>query len=193
MSSIKFDKIIVDLESLLKENKSILPAKCIAEIIIHTHSLRDKYISTQTSNLKGPGDNRVSCTILGEIGRMFDLKKVDKIYERIEALFGSEDPDTREAASRSLGSISIGNISHFFPKLLSLLKSNSGNDQISLLLLTSVKEVITNSNSEISEFEALIDILWEEAKNPDDVIRNVVAECFGKLFIHHGMDMCAVF
>lgn len=92
-------------------------------------------------------------------------------------MFFDDEPQLRQAASHSLGSISIGNVHFFFPKVLELLSSDVAHKY---LLLVSVNDIIVaNRGRELDGIEQLLPILFENANSEEENIRNVVAECIG--------------
>ena len=102
-------------------------------------------------------------------------------------MFFDEDPQLRHAASHSLGSISIGNVHFFFPKVIELLNADVAHKY---LLLVSVNDIIvSNKDKELDGIEQLLPILFENANSEEENIRNVVAECLGRLFIDNGSIM----
>lgn len=53
---------------------------------------------------------------------MTDLSGQQDIVEAIDALFNSEEEDTKTAASLCLGKISLGNLDFFLPIVLKLVE-----------------------------------------------------------------------
>jgi cullin-associated NEDD8-dissociated protein 1 len=121
--------------------------------------------------------------VIGEIGRRMDLSSLGHIVEKVEELFGDDNIEIRSAASHCLGSISIGNVGFFFPKIMHLVGSNATHKY---LLLLSVKEVIQAHREELDQLDELTEVLFQNAKSDEENIRNVVSECLGRLFVKHG-------
>lgn len=124
----------------------------------------------------------LSC--LGEIGRTMDLRSFDALLPGVKRhLEGPEE--VKAVASTALGRICAGNLAVFLPKLLDDIKSSDAN---CYLLLRSLKELIVLPNKTPLEDAALknavgniLPILLSYSETPEDGIRNVVAECIGKL------------
>lgn len=96
-------------------------------------------------------------------------------------MFQDDDMDIRSAASHCLGSISVGNVDFFFPKVLELISTDGHHKN---LLLTSIKDIINERGShELSQIDELLEILFANAVSEEESTRNIVAECLGRLWV----------
>lgn len=93
--------------------------------------------------------------------------------------------EVKTAASYALGSLSVGNLKKYLPFLL---KDITANPKRQYLLLHALKEVINSQNSQAKldeTFELQLNNIWnvlvENCNCEEEGIRNVVAECLGKL------------
>lgn len=123
---------------------------------------------------------------LGEIGRRRDLSSHAHIECVIIESFQSPSEEIKAAASFALGNIAVGNLSKYLPFILSQIDSQSKQQY---LLLHSLKEVITRQsldeigNVELKEpdLEKILLLLFSHCESEEEGVRNVVAECLGKL------------
>lgn len=123
---------------------------------------------------------------LGEIGRRRDLSSHANIECVIIESFQSPSEEIKAAASFALGNIAVGNLSKYLPFILSQIDSQSKQQY---LLLHSLKEVITRQSlDEIGkvelkepDLEKILLLLFSHCESEEEGVRNVVAECLGKL------------
>eukprot|EP00250_Pteridium_aquilinum_P018481 c24109_g1_i1 orf=324-4016(+) len=123
---------------------------------------------------------------LGEIGRRRDLSSHANIECVIIESFQSPSEEVKAAASFALGNIAVGNLSKYLPFILSQIDSQSKQQY---LLLHSLKEVITRQSlDEIGkvelkepDLEKILSLLFSHCESDEEGVRNVVAECLGKL------------
>lgn len=189
VKDLDYASIVSNLYSLVTYDKILLPAKVIATIVTSNADLYKKNLAVFDSGLtSGSNEQKLKSAIcIGELGKRKDLSSVPDLVKRLDKMFFDTDPQLRQAASHSLGSISIGNVGFFFPKVLELLRTDAANKY---LLLVSVNDIIlTNKGKELDNIEELLPILFENANSDEESIRNVVAECLGRLFIDNGTMM----
>lgn len=187
--SLDYEEIIKYLEGSITTQRT-LPARCIAEILAVQTALNSKYTKKYFNGLSDDEDSKiiVSSLVLGEIGRLNDLSKIKNLTKAIDELFAHKNGDIKTAASHCLGHICIGNLSHFLPIVIDSI--NSSDTAHKYLLLIAIREIIDTKLQQIEEsFDTLSDILFSNAGNKDEKIRNVVSECIGKLFAVCGFDM----
>lgn len=191
VKDLDYKKIIAELEQEVKGVKNSLTAKCIAQIIANFPDLASEYINHYHSGLTGDNENKLrSAIIIGEIGRNVDLSSLGDIIELVKTLFNDDNNDIRAAASQCLGSISSGNVGFFFPKILHMIRENAPHKHG---LLQAVKDVIQSHKEQIDQLDELNTVLFENATSTEEIIRNVSAECLGRLFVHHGTEMIFAF
>lgn len=123
---------------------------------------------------------------LGEIGRRKDLSFHANIESVVIELFQSPSEEIKSAASYALGNIAVGNLSKYLPFILRQIDSQPKQQY---LLLHSLKEVITRQSlDEIGkvelkevDMEKILSLLFTHCESEEEGVRNVVAECLGKL------------
>uniref|UniRef100_A0A6U9RIX6 TATA-binding protein interacting (TIP20) domain-containing protein n=1 Tax=Picocystis salinarum TaxID=88271 RepID=A0A6U9RIX6_9CHLO len=129
----------------------------------------------------------VSLYCLGEIGKLRDLDLFASSEAMIRKCFESPLEEVKSAASFALGCMVAGNAHKHLPELVAQIESSPKQEY---LLLHALKEVIvtlsdTSSKGTIvaEDYNRILQILLEHAKNEEEGIRNVVAECLGKLVL----------
>lgn len=80
---------------------------------------------------------------LGEYGKLNDLSK-DNVLDLIQKSFDHSNEEVRQAASISLGKLTIGNAAFFLDKVLSLVKNSSA--QKKYLFLNTIREIIIHNS-----------------------------------------------
>jgi cullin-associated NEDD8-dissociated protein 1 len=160
-------------------------ARCIAVICLDSSPMNQKmafrtfvdYLTPVTTEIR----QILALYCLGEFGRQIQLKDFGEIKDNVVACFGRNGEEIKSAAAYSLGNICIGNMEDYFDSIIQNLQG-----QDSYLLLTSLREVIAHySVSHSNRFSSYIDqvtpVLQTLSDREEEGIRNVVAECLGKL------------
>lgn len=143
----------------------------------------------------------LSVYALGEIGRRVDVATVNGGSDVKAVLLANLDAasveDARSAAALALGGIAVGNMAKFLPEILAEVDKSP---KAKYLLLSSVREVIvaqartTEGVAQLKGFFApLSDLLTAHTKSEEEGIRNIVAECWGKLALSSPAEVFAVF
>ena len=123
---------------------------------------------------------------MGEIGRRTDLSSHATIQSVLMASFHSPSDEIKAAAAYALGSVAFGNLGAYLPFILSNIGAQA---KLQYLLLHSLKEVITRQSLEsavCAEFSPstiaqILALLFLHCESGEEGVRNVVAECLGKL------------
>eukprot|EP00246_Nothoceros_aenigmaticus_P008850 TRINITY_DN2398_c0_g2_i1.p1 TRINITY_DN2398_c0_g2~~TRINITY_DN2398_c0_g2_i1.p1 ORF type:complete len:1034 (-),score=241.13 TRINITY_DN2398_c0_g2_i1:61-2811(-) len=123
---------------------------------------------------------------LGEIGRRRDLSAHANIQYVIIGSFNSPSEEIKSAASFALGNIAVGNLSQYLPFILGQIDSQS---KLQYLLLHSLKEVIARQSIDEAgtvelqdaDVQKILALLFTHCESEEEGVRNVVAECLGKL------------
>lgn len=137
---------------------------------------------------------------LGEIGRRVDLAAAAPASDVKGALLSNLEAsaeDAKAAAALALGGIAIGNLSKFLPEILAEVEKSP---KSKYLLLSSVRELIV-AQARTTEgiahlkpfFVPLSDLLSSHTKSEEEGIRNIVAECWGKLALTSPQEVFDVF
>eukprot|EP01080_Neovahlkampfia_damariscottae_P001067 gene1067-10586_t len=181
------------LSSVLDSVKSVKPpvpkqiyvniGKCVSSLLNNsTEQEFKKTVEKFVKEIKSQDDNikLLALFSLGEIGSHKDISSYN-IKNDIEACFDSGSEEVKNAASTSLGNISVGNLSNYLP---SILESISKQPKRKYLLLHSLKEIISHNSKDLSLFiKDIMPLLFEDCDNSEEGIRNVVSECLGKLAV----------
>lgn len=161
-------------------------AQVVATLCMNaTPEHRDATVSKFCGGLDSAIEQEVilSLTCLGEIGRQYDLSAVNNLVARIRPHFESTSEEIKSVASSALGRVSAGNPQLYLPQILSDITSNQ---QQRYLMLRCLKELITVAavaakNALIPYIQTVLPLLFEHSESAEEGIRNVVAECVGKL------------
>jgi cullin-associated NEDD8-dissociated protein 1 len=130
------------------------------------------------SQLTG-GGGVLALLCLGEIGRLINLSSHTSLLPAIVSGFDAPDDEMRSAASYALGSIAAGNPAAFVPHLLQRMETASTHDY---LILHALKEMLGSGGDNLAAHAPqLLPKLLEFAERDEEGVRNVVAECLGRL------------
>lgn len=117
---------------------------------------------------------------LGEYGKLMDLSK-DPVMALIQKSFDHPNEEVRQAASISLGKLTIGNAAFFLDKVLSLVKNSSA--QQKYLFLNTIREIIIHNSSCLrGDIDQVQELLLSQTTHDEESIRSIVAESVGRLF-----------
>lgn len=129
----------------------------------------------------------LSLLSLGEIGRRADLSSHGALESTVMSVLSDSSEEVKNAASFSLGNIAVGCMDKYLSILLGAITSNPGQQY---LLLHSLKEIIKRVSEDESKAMAMtgytatmLPLLYENANSAEEGVRNVVAECLGKIAI----------
>eukprot|EP00735_Rhodelphis_limneticus_P008700 TRINITY_DN21_c0_g1::TRINITY_DN21_c0_g1_i1::g.14884::m.14884 TRINITY_DN21_c0_g1::TRINITY_DN21_c0_g1_i1::g.14884 ORF type:complete len:1250 (+),score=378.72,sp/Q5R6L5/CAND1_PONAB/40.08/0.0,TIP120/PF08623.5/2.3,TIP120/PF08623.5/2e+02,TIP120/PF08623.5/0.78,TIP120/PF08623.5/1e-46,HEAT_2/PF13646.1/3.2,HEAT_2/PF13646.1/8.4,HEAT_2/PF13646.1/2.8,HEAT_2/PF13646.1/3.4e+03,HEAT_2/PF13646.1/38,HEAT_2/PF13646.1/0.13,HEAT_2/PF13646.1/0.15,HEAT_2/PF13646.1/0.00035,HEAT_2/PF13646.1/0.00015,HEAT_2/PF13646.1/0.07 len=128
----------------------------------------------------------LSLTSLGEIGRHINLSHHAQIRETVSALLDAGSEEIKSAASFALGNITVGALEQFLPALFVDIVEKPNRQY---LLLHALKEVITRHSSQESArvlgayVDKMFGVLFKYCDAEDEGVRNVVAECLGRLVL----------
>tara|TARA_B110001452_G_scaffold18888_1_gene15310 strand:+ start:241 stop:3870 length:3630 start_codon:yes stop_codon:yes gene_type:complete len=116
---------------------------------------------------------------LGEIGRANDLSAHAKLLDALMAAFGAASEEVKAAAAFALGNLAAGNLPVYLPHLLKQIQTSSSNEY---LMLHALKELISSGQAQLGSYvDQMLPKLFEFAERDEEGVRNVVAECLGKL------------
>jgi len=134
--------------------------------------------SGQLASLEAVQPCVLALLCLGEIGRANDLSAHAPLLDAVMAGFGSPSEEVKAAAAFALGNVAAGNLQHYLPTLLKHIHSS----QHEYLMLHALKELIGSGQATLRGYvEQMLPRLFEFAERDEEAVRNVVAECLGKL------------
>ncbi|KAJ1400409.1 TATA-binding protein interacting [Sesbania bispinosa] len=150
--------------------------KCLSTVKMLTDILKDDSSSNSAKQHLG-----LLC--LGEIGRRKDLSIHAHIENIVIESFQSPFEEIKSAASYALGNIAVGNLPKYLPFILDQIDNQQKKQY---LLLHSLKEVIVRQSVDKAEFqessvEKILNLLFNHCESEEEGVRNVVAECLGKI------------
>ncbi|XP_022716324.1 cullin-associated NEDD8-dissociated protein 1-like isoform X3 [Durio zibethinus] len=164
-------------------------AQCVAVICLTAGDQKcSSTVKMLTDILKDDGTSNsakqhLALLCLGEIGRRKDLSSHAHIETIIIESFQSPFEEIKSAASYALGNIAVGNLSKYLPFILDQIDNQQKKQY---LLLHSLKEVIVRQSVDKAEFhdssvEKILKLLFNHCESEEEGVRNVVAECLGKI------------
>ncbi|KAF9261953.1 TIP120-domain-containing protein [Marasmius fiardii PR-910] len=160
-------------------------AKCVAQVVKSHQGVAAGTIAEYAKHVRKSSKAKVSMVvlsllILGELGRFIDMTPQQDIFTNAIEHFSAEQEEVRSAAAFAAGNIAIGNLQHFLPAIVKLVRSDA---KKRLLALHALKEVVTHCSH--GQLESVADLLWvplfENSENSEEATRNVAAACLGKL------------
>ncbi|KAL9263206.1 Cullin-associated NEDD8-dissociated protein 1-like protein, partial [Drosera capensis] len=150
--------------------------KCSSTVSMLTDVLR---VHSNTNSAK----QHLALLCLGEIGRRKDISSHVHIENIIIESFQSPFEEIKSAASYALGNIAVGNLQKYLPFILDQIDNQQRKQY---LLLHSLKEVIVRQSVDKAEFQEssvdkILNLLFNHCESEEEGVRNVVAECLGKI------------
>lgn len=109
------------------------------------------------------------------------MSKDTDTFNLIQNYFGSQHEQVRQAASISLGKITIGNPKFFLDKVFSLVTKSEAKQKY--LFLNTLREIILNDSNCLKDYiKPMQDLLIQQSMHEEESIRSIVAESLGRLF-----------
>jgi len=194
------DLLLADARSAAAMSKQSISstAQCIAIIAVTTSAdQRDSTVTKFIAEIKSqktPDTAKILYLFsLGEIGRRSDLSKHDSLQQVVLGALESPSEDVKTAASYALGNIAVGNMAKYLPFVLQEINKDPKRQY---LLLHSLKEIISRlslSNEGVAIIQPytiqILNLLFGNAESEEESLRNVVAECLGKLALIFPNDL----
>jgi len=166
-------------------------ARCAAVLTVNaTATARDaavdQLLADVQATLSGGGDVEqafLAATCLGEIGRRVDLvaSHGDGLFSTLLSASDSGAEDVKTAAAFALGGVCVGNMEAGLPVLQRELESGAHS---TYLLLSALREVLSQHGTgfDVTPFGgSVMPILTAHCSHEDEGVRNMTAECLGKL------------
>ena len=119
-----------------------------------------------------------SVLCLGQIGLHHDLSAQRGLGDEITELFNRKSEDIKICASLAFGQVAVGNLQVFLPVIFEKFSS----EEHRYLLLNSIEEVISHKSEHMAPYIGqILPVIFENAERADENVRNISAECLGKL------------
>eukprot|EP00944_MAST-04C_sp_MAST-4C-sp1_P000660 g660.t1 len=175
-------------------------AHCIAVLCMATSDARRaETIESFLADIKVSQPLKVQCQLalysLGEVGYQCDLSTHGNLYESISCMLEYDVEDIRAAAAYALGSIAVGNMKVFLPKILEALRSS---EKMKYYFLVTLREVILRySSSDVDTnfapyMDEILPLLLQNSNNKEENVRVIIAECLGKIASFNDSSSAAV-
>jgi len=127
---------------------------------------------------------------LGELGKLVDMSKDADTFNLIQSYFGSQHEQVRQAASISMGKITIGNPKFFLDKVFSLVTKSEAKQKY--LFLNTLREIILNDSNCLKDYiKPMQDLFMQQSMHEEESIRSIVAESLGRLFAAYPSELIA--
>ena len=130
---------------------------------------------------------QIALIMLGEVGRRTSLAAVKQPVSAdsvLRSAFEDEDESIKVAAASSLGKLVVGDPKCFLPVVMGALEAKDVKNHY--LVLVSLREVLSSENAaaHVSEWlSTVVSALTKHCSDANEEVRNMVAECFGKLTV----------
>lgn len=186
----------MDSPSDLSKHSVLNLARCIAATCVVTSEANRQSAFAKFAGDISSADEKnkiVALYSLGEFGRQINLKGYADVKETILQNFSANGEEVKAAAAYALGSICVGNTEEYLETIMHKLEQGVN----SYLLLSSLREVISDhAASPQHGFTVYIDrvlpVLKKMSEREEEGVRNMVAECLGKLTITNGDKLIPV-
>jgi len=167
-------------------------ARCIAVLCVSTADAEcaatvHRFVGEVQDDGSSDVVRHLALMSLGEVGRERDLTAEAGLQDVILAAFEDENgtEETKAAAAFALGNVAVGNMGAYLPVLLQALDAGGRNEY---LLLSALKEVIhchtATAGLDFAPFvDGALPPLTRHCGHAEEGVRNMVAECLGKLAI----------
>ncbi|TIA85191.1 hypothetical protein E3P99_04057 [Wallemia hederae] len=167
-----------DMDDVGGEGEHVLnnASRLIGGVVLESRRGIEQFVSLLQSQNKQVSNIYLSLLVVGHVGQHADLSATHpRLFETVQEYFTHNEDSIRRASSYCLGNICVGSPSKFLPQLFHQLSSSTN-----YLILLSLKEVITNADLPGGDVDAIFSSLVSTASD-DENIRNISAECLGKL------------
>lgn len=165
-------------------------ARCVAAVcVVTSEANRQRAFATFVDDITGdcvPEKRRVvALYCLGEFGRQLPLSAFPDVQATVLQAFAADGEDVKAAAAHALGSMCVGNMAAYLEPIMVALEAG---DATSYLLLSALREVIADhAVSPQHGFAAyvprVLPVLQTLSEREEEGVRNMVAECLGKLAV----------
>lgn len=169
-------------------------ARCVAAICVATTNDGDRQAAFAKfiGDIKQQSETDKSATVLslyclGEFGRHVSLSAHADVKDIVLQCFTGSPEEVKTAAAYALGSICVGNMIMYLETVIVKLEQGEN----SYLLLSSLREVIVDHAASSSRgfaqyVDRVLPVLRKLSEREEEGVRNMVAECLGKLAVTDG-------
>ncbi|KAJ8879876.1 hypothetical protein PR048_020493 [Dryococelus australis] len=174
--------------SLLHKQAFHSLAKCVAALTVAWQHEAFNVVQQFLNDIQNPmsdAQHVFALLVIGEIGRHVDLSSIGNLKQVILQSFSSQSEEVKSAASYTLGSVAVGNLPQYVPFVLQEIETQPRRQY---LLLHSLKEIISYQSATPEGIQALhpfVPAIWHQlfrhCECGEEGMRNVVAECLGRL------------
>ncbi|XP_063225020.1 cullin-associated NEDD8-dissociated protein 1 [Bacillus rossius redtenbacheri] len=174
--------------SLLHKQAFHSLAKCVAALTVAWQHEAFNVVQQFLCDIQTPmsdAQHVFALLVIGEIGRHVDLSSIGNLKQVILHSFSSQSEEVKSAASYTLGSVAVGNLPQYVPFVLQEIETQPRRQY---LLLHSLKEIISYQSATPEGIQALhpfVPAIWQQlfrhCECGEEGMRNVVAECLGRL------------
>lgn len=187
----------MDSPSDLSKHSTLNLARCVAAVCVASSEANRQFAFTKfVGDITGESAEKnkvVALYSLGEFGRQISLKGYTDVKETILLNFSADGEEVKAAAAYALGSICVGNMEEYLETIMRKLEHGDN----SYLLLSSLREVISDHAAAPQHgFTVYVDrvlpVLKKLSEREEEGVRNMVAECLGKLSITNGEKLIPV-
>lgn len=179
--------LINDVNTVSKQGLNGL-SRCAA-VLINNSKTTNNFIKTflgSMTNVRDEINTMFAALCVGEIGRIVDLSGQSNITDALIGLFNQRSEDIKTSASLGLGNLAVGNLQVYLPIILQRFQIQEHR----YLLLIALKQVISSHFNVMQPYiQTLLPLLFEHCESPEEGVRNLVAECLGKLFMASYSDL----
>lgn len=189
--------VLIEPPSELSKHSLLNVANVIAAICVATSEQnRQSAFAKFVGDISQPSLEKhkiLALYCLGEFGRQIQLTGYADVKSTIVDCFKAPSEEVKAAAAHALGSVCVGNMQEYLETIM--LHLDDGEN--SYLLLSSLREVISdhamNAQGGFSLYvERVLPVLQKLSARDEEGVRNMVAECLGKLAVTDGQKLIPV-
>ena len=132
----------------------------------------------------------ISVSTLGEIGRWIDISGYSKVQPLLGQLLSDSSDDVRDAAAKSLGTLTLGNMEFYLPSILQAAGSAQLPDHTRAYYIAAVVHTLQRGGPDLSKngistetLNQIWPLLMDGCLSPDGRMRSAVTECIAHLIL----------
>mmetsp|Transcript_50664 Transcript_50664/g.169198 ORF Transcript_50664/g.169198 Transcript_50664/m.169198 type:complete len:920 (+) Transcript_50664:2-2761(+) len=138
----------------------------------------DAFVKQLGAPSESPHKRVLALICLGEIGAKNDLSAHKGLLPAVMAAFDVNEEEYKAAASYALGHVAAGSLSFYLPHLLKEVEAGKHE----YLMLSALNELAKSGGASLAAVvPQLLPTLFTFAERDEEGVRNVIAECIGRL------------